>query len=600
MKVSCKILGLILFVSACSSDLIKNSSSGEGDQIPNINYKRAAQEKFINGSILESKGEIEQAILEYLEASKLDPQSGIFYSLAKNYYKINKLSLALQNSRKSVQLEPENLDYLSLHASIYSSSRLEDSSKLVYEKILSIDSTNIAAYYQLGMLNEKSRPSYAISLYKKIIDIIGPEWNVLVRIIDLNERLGNVEETIKTFEELLNMNPSDLRLQKVIIESYMKLKKYDLARKLVDEALISFPNDASLLEMKAASFAEEENWKEAFQEYQLLVKNDDLTFENKIRIGSLFLTAVEKDSINLIHAKNIFEEVSKDSSDWQLNAYLGEIELRLKNDSLAIKYFSNAVRLAEWNNQLWIRLGSILYESGKYDLVLDILKKGTEIFPNDFVINLIFGLSLSQKNNHLGAKEFLTKAVKINSSDLTVLTALGFTLNQLKESDEALKFLGKALEISPSDVQVIGMTALIYDSKENYKSSDSLYSEALKIDPENSLILNNFAYSLADRGLQLEEAFKMIKKANEKEPNNSSYLDTMGWIYFRMGEFEKAKELIEKSIQKEPDNSTVIDHLGDVFYKLGNKKRAMEFWTKALQIEPDNNKLKQKIDKGEL
>ncbi|MEW6196857.1 MAG: tetratricopeptide repeat protein [Bacteroidota bacterium] len=601
MKFFLTSIALTLFVYGCSSTVVKNEDNVQEEQSSIVvDAKKIAQSKFIEGSIAETKGEIEDAIRYYYEAAQLDPQPGIFYSLAKNYYRINKLSSALGYSQKSVKEDPTNKEYLFLLASIYSASRLEDSAIVVYEKIINTDSTDATAYFQLAQLYEKNRPVRSKSLYRKVIDLIGPEWNVLIRLIDLNERMGNIEETVQTIEELISLNPSDLRLQKLLIETYLKSGKAEKAEKLTDEAIASFPNDIDLLEMRGKSFLQKENWQGAFNIYNKLVENKEITYENKLRIGTIFLAAAEKDSNNLFLAKKIFERLADDSLDWQVNAYLGEIEFRQKNDTAAISYLTKAANLAEWNAQLWVRLGGILFDSRKYSSAISTMKNAVEKFPNDFAINLIYGLSLSQENEHTSAKTYLERAIKINPSDITALTALGFTLNQLKESDEALKYLNKALLLNPQDVQTIGMTALIYDSKKEFIISDSLYNEAMKIDSNNVLILNNYAYSLAERKVRLEDALSMSKKAVEKEPNSASYLDTIGWIYFQLGDYEKAKINIEKAIELDSKNGTLMDHLGDVYFKYGNVSEAMKLWKEAYEIDPTIENLKLKIEKGTL
>ncbi|MBI1937282.1 MAG: tetratricopeptide repeat protein [Ignavibacteriales bacterium] len=600
MKHLLYIAAIALIAAACSSNVVKEEETKPEDTGIVLDARKVAQDKFIKGSVFEAKGEIPEAIANYQEALSLDPQPGIYYALAKNYYLINKLSPALDCAQKATQSEPQNKEYLYLLASVYNASRLEDSSAAVYEKIIKLDSTDATSYFQLALLNEKSKPLYSISLYKKVIDLIGPEWNVLIRLIDVNERLGNVNETINTVEELLKLNPSDLRLQKVLIESYLKTNSGDRALKLIDEALTSFPGDIELIEMKAKAWISKDEYKKAFEEYKKLLAREEIGFENKMQIGGIFLSASEKDSTNLIYAKEIFNELNKDSLDWQVNAYLGEIELRLKNDSSAVKYFTKAAEAAEWNAQIWIRLGGLLFDKRKYSEAVQLMSKAVEKFPNDFAINLIYGLSLSQENDHASAKIYLQKAQRVNPSDLTALTALGFTLNQLEEYDEALKYLNQALAINPNDVQTIGMTALIYDSKENFKMSDSLYGEAMKLDSSNALILNNYAYSLAERRERLEDALRMSKKAVEQEPNSASYLDTYGWIFYQLGDYKKAKEYIEKALLLEDKNATLAEHLGDIYFKLGDKEKAMRHWEKALANDLDNEKLKTKIAKGEL
>ena len=591
------IIAVALLLSSCSSEVIKEISSKES--APQVN-KKEAQSIFIDGSISEMKGQFNEAVTQYLEALKYDPQPGIYYAIAKNYFRLNKLSSALQYSRNAVKKDSSNVEYLTLHASIYSASHLEDSAAAVYQKIIRLDTANVTAYYNLAQISEPRQPSVALSYYKKIIDLIGPDWNALIRIADINERMGNIDETIKTVEELIKMNPSELHLKKLLIESYIKIKNYEKAEVLIEEAQISFPDDLNLIEMKGNIFIQKGLWKNAAAEFMKLVTSPEVNFDAKLKIGTSFYLQAEKDSVNYDYAKEIFQTINRDTSDWQVNAYLGEIEIRKGNDSSAVEYLKKAVNLAEWNAQVWVRLGGLLFDTKKYKEAIEYMSKASEKFPNDFPINLIYGLSLSADNDHQKAKEALQKALNINPDDVTALSALGYTLNQLKEDDEALVRLNKALSIEPENLQVISVIAMIHESRKDYSVSDSLYARAIKIDSSNVLILNNYAYSLADRGINLKQALSMAKKAIEKEPKNSSYLDTIGWIYFRLGEYKKAKTKIEEATKIEEKNATLIDHLGDVYFKLGSKVKALELWEKAFEIDSTKSEIKKKIEKGEL
>jgi tetratricopeptide (TPR) repeat protein len=602
MKRFFKYIVLISLLTACSQETIRQNESTEAqeERASQLEKTKLAQQTFIDGSILETQGQYDKAIEKYLEALKLDSQPGILYSIAKDYYAINKLSSAVRFAEQATHKDPTNVEYLNLLAAVYSASHLEDSSAVVYKKIIDLDSTDITAYYSLAQLEEAKRPSEAIKLYKKVIELMGPEWSVLVRLIELNERVGNIPETIKMVEELLKLNPSDLQLQKVLIDSYIKEKDYDKALTKLNEASLSFPDDPNLADFKGRIFIAKGQWREASAEYLKLVKNPNLSFEGKIHIGTSFFVQGDKDSNNISIAKEIFEEINKDTSDWQVNAYLGEIGIREKQDSLAIGYFKKAAELAEWNAQVWQRLGGLLFDNRKYSEAANLLQKGVEKFPNDFVINLIYGLSLSQQNEHAKAKDALENALKLNPDDMTVLSSLGFTLNQLKEDDKALVHLNKALAIDPKNIQVLSILGIIHEGKKEYTISDSLYKRALEVDTNNALILNNYAYSLSERGLMLNEALDMSQRAVKQEPTNSSYLDTIGWIYFRLGRYEEAKENILKASATEDKNATILNHLGDVYFKLGEKVKANEFWNKALKFDVNNEEIRLKIEKGEL
>ena len=601
-----KKLLIIIYVASlltgCSQEVVKQAKSSEA---PSVKLSRADKEKiaeqnFIDGCVLETKGQFNDAIAKYLTALKYDQKAGIYYTVAKNYFRLNKLSSAINFAQQAVRNDSGNVEYMTLLASIYSSSHLEDSSAAVYNQIIKLDSTAYTAYFSLAQIYEAKRPTEALKLYKKVIDLIGPEWSVLVRLVALNERMGNIQETVKMVAELVKLNPSNLQLQKVLIDAYIKTKEYDKALLMVNESLASFPDDFDLLELKGRVMIEKGDWKDASGEYLKLVANPQVNMEAKIRIGTSFFAASEKDSNNLHIAKEIFQTIDKDTADWQVNAYLGEIGIREKQDSIAIEYLKKAAGLAEWNAQVWVRLGGLLFDNRKYKDAVSYMSKAYSKFPNDFAVNLIYGLALSQENDHLKAKEALQRALKINPDDVTALSAMGYTLNQLKNDEEALTYLQKALSIDPNNIQVLSITAMIHESKKEYKISDSLYTKALKLDSTNALILNNFAYSLSERGIDLQNALEMSKKAVAQEPKNASYLDTIGWIYFKLDSLDNAKKNVETASNMEEKNATILDHLGDIYFKLGQKEKAKQLWNKAYSLDQSKAEIKRKIDKGEL
>jgi len=280
--------------------------------------------------------------------------------------------------------------------------------------------------------------------------------------------------------------------------------------------------------------------------------------------------------------------------------YLGAIAINEHNDSLAIKNFKQVTKLAKWNNQGWIRLAGIYYDNKKYGEAIKVLNEAIGSFPEDFTMNFILGLSYSQENENMKAKKYLGKAADLNPNNPDALSAYGFILNQTKDDSDAINYLTKALNLKPNDVNILGTLGLIYDGQKKYNLCDSVYESALKIDSTNALVNNNYAYSLSERGIQLERALKMVDISLKAEPKNSSYLDTRGWIYFKMGNLEKAKADIEAALKISNKNPTMLEHLGDIVFKIGQKDYAKELWQKALKMDSTNTELRQKVSKGTI
>jgi tetratricopeptide (TPR) repeat protein len=562
------------------------------------NPKEKAMEHFLNGSIAEQEGDYQTAVLEYQNALKYDTSSGIYYALAKSYLANNKLSNALKSIRFAVENDPKEAEYYNLMADIFIIARENDSAAVVLEKLIELDSTDVNTYYKLARVYENSKPLEAIRIYEQLTKVIGPEWSILVRVAELYEKLGYNEEAANSLEKLLAIDPSNLALQKLIIEFYQRTENYDAALIMVNDIVESTPDDLDAREKKAQILIQMEEWEAASEEYNFLIQQEGIPLESKIGIGASFFAKAISDSTVFPIAKDIFETIDADTSDWQVKLYLGAIALSEGDDSTAIEYFKYVTENARYNSQAWIRLGGLYFDNQKYDEAEKLMREAVEMFPNDFAVNLILGLSLAQNTKTVDAEPYLLKAVQLNRNDLTAISAYAFTLSQLGREDEAIEYLKIALNMNPDDVNLLGQLGLSYNNLNYMAESDSVYEKALELEPDNALINNNYAYSLSERSLQLERALEMVTIALAADSLNSSYLDTKGWIYYQLEEYDKAQEYIEKAIEVGGENSVMLEHLGDILFMNGKQSQAMETWKKALELDSDSETLIQKIETG--
>jgi tetratricopeptide (TPR) repeat protein len=592
---------LLCLITACSGSENITDRSNDNDQPDQLyDAKEKALDHFINGSVAESNEDFALAIVEYTEALNYDTSSGIFYALAKNYLALDKLASALKYSNLSINYDSTELDYYDLLAEIFIQAREVDSAAAVLERIIELDPGRINTYYQLANIYEDSKPLKAIGIYEDLTKHIGPDWNVLIHIAELYEKLGYKEEAANALQELLTIAPSNLALQKMVIDFYQRVGKYDEAVKMLDDIIELIPDDLDAREKKAQTFILMDDWQSAAVEYGFILEQSDVPLEIKIRIGASYFVKAVVDTAVLPLAKNLFESIDKDTSDWEVKLYLGAIAISQREDSIAIEYFKYVTENARWNGEAWVRLGGLYFDNQKYEEAEKIMNEAIDLFPYDFSVNLILGLSLAQQGKNVEAKDYLKKALEINPADVTALSAYGFALSQLNENEEAVIYLKRALVVDPNNVNLLGQLGLILNNLKNFTESDSVYEKALEFDPSNALINNNYAYSLSERGLQLERALQMVTIAIEADSLNSSYLDTVGWIYYMMGNYKPAKIYIEKAIEVGGENSVMLDHLGDILYKMGDENHALEVWRKALELDSSNDLLKQKVETGSI
>ncbi|MBP9582620.1 MAG: tetratricopeptide repeat protein, partial [Ignavibacterium sp.] len=426
------------------------------------------------------------------------------------------------------------------------------------------------------------------------------DWSVLTRIAELQERLGNNDEAINAIKKLQVLDPANIPLKKLLVQFYLKAKQYDEGILLCDEIIELMPYDLEVREAKAKLLLGKDDWAGASKEFDYLLDQQDVNLDAKINIGANYFNKAITDSTVLPIAKAFFTKLDKDTTDWQIKMYLGAIALSEGNDSVAIENFKFVTKNANWNVAAWVRLGGLYFDNRKYDEAEVVMSEAILTFQEDFYVNLILGLSLAQQSKHADAEKYLKKATIINPKDITALSAYAFTLNQLKENDKAIFYLNSALEIEPDDAQLIGTLAMIYNGMQEFEKSDSLYERSLELKPDDPLLSNNYAYSFATRNIQLERALKMVKISIAADSLNSSYLDTIGWVYFMLGNYSEAKLYLEKAIEVGGESSVMLDHLADTESKLGNKEEAIKLWKKSLELDPTKIEIQNKIDKGAI
>jgi predicted negative regulator of RcsB-dependent stress response len=117
----------------------------------------------------------------------------------------------------------------------------------------------------------------------------------------------------------------------------------------------------------------------------------------------------------------------------------------------------------------------------------------------------------------------------------------------------------------------------------------------LSINPDNALVLNNYAYYLALRKDKLDKAEKMIKKALDISPNSPNFIDTYAWVLYQQKKYKEAESVLRTIIDKKV-SGIVLEHYGDILFKLNKIDQALEYWNKAKEAGNNSDKLQKKID----
>lgn len=562
----CVVLSLCAVMVGCSSqETLRTSAEAVAPQ-PEVS--EAAREKalqhFIDASVYEMKGEYAQAVLEYLDALRYDENHTIYFALARNYSLLNKHALALEAGRKAVQLAPDNLEYRRTLADAYVSAFELDSAATQYAEVIRRDSSSIEDWYNLARVQQGKRPQQALEVYQAITQRFGPEWEVLLQMAELYNAQGQHEKTAEVLSQMTAIDPSNSDLKKNLAQAYLRAGRPDDALTIYHELRALHPDALEYSTEIGAIHLIKREYDTAADYFAPVLASDSVNLDIKLRIGESYFNQMEKDSAIAPAAERVLRMISeKHPDDWRPYWFLGAIGAITKQDSLAVESFRKVTQLASWNPDGWVYLSSIFMERSKFEDVVTVLESALGQFPDEYRINFF----------------------------------LGIAYHRIGRDHDAVRVLEHARQLNPKDINALIQLALVYDALKKHSESDRLYEIGLNQDPENAVLLNNYSYSLAERGIQLERALAMAKKAVAAQPENSSFLDTIGWVYYQMGEYTEAERYIRKAIEVGDASAVVHEHLGDVYEKMNDAARALEHWSIALGLDESNSALREKISR---
>jgi tetratricopeptide (TPR) repeat protein len=551
---------------AATGETSPEANPAELRQVPTQEQNLALQH-FIDGSVNELKGEFAQAVLDYQEALRYDKDHAIYFALSRAYGMLNKTVPALEAAREAVALAPTVREYRRNLAAMYLASMKPDSAILQYEELVRLDSSNIESWFNLARLYQGRAPLKALDLYRRITERFGPQWDVLLQTADLCNKLSKFDQAAAALRQMSEIDPGNTELRHTLAQTYARAQMYDSALAVYKTLREADPDNLDIISEMAGLNLIQKHYTTAARDFDRILRLDSVNVDAKIHIGELYFDQSGKDSTLIPRTREIFEKIRDQApKDWRPYWFLGAIAALSKDDSASVQNFRTVTELASWNADGWVYLSSVFFNSNNFAEMAKVLESAVKVLPDDFRVNFFLGVAYSRLNRNVDAVRVLEHARSINKTDQDAISQL----------------------------------ALVYEALKHYAEADSLYEEALRLDPKNDLILNNYSYSLAERNMQLERALSMAREAVDAKPQNGSYLDTMGWIYFRLGRYREAEKYVKQAIATGETSPVVYEHLGDIYFKLNNRDAAIEQWNMALQLDHSNSALRAKITRGSL
>jgi tetratricopeptide (TPR) repeat protein len=519
----------------------------------------------------------------------------------------------------------------------------------------------LAHFVEGMAFEEAGEMDKALEAYRKVLNVDPGQSELASRVAALLIQQEDYPQAIDVLKDAIKANPNEAEPYSQLAFIYAKyLKKTDQAVDYANRAIALNPGDIEayqrLCEIELAA-GQEQKALDAL-ERATKVHSDDANFW--MRLGKLYAAVrftpdSQPKPDELKRVNEIFKEaVENAKDDPAILKDVADYYASTQQLNEAIPLYLRVIELQpdDANAREKLATGFILTnQRGKaVELLEQIIKEHPEKYqPYDLLAQVLDDEARSLQREHRldeAKTKFAKVAANYEQSLLinpnyagTYLRLAELLLGPLKDPERAVKFLAEARRRFPGAPEIVYYLAIAQREAKQIQRAVATFEEALReaqldqdaeivnakfyfnygvtaeqaglydkaadllrksiaLDPANAAEAYNYlGYMWADHNMHLDEAEEMIKRALEIDPDNGSYLDSLGWVEFRQGKFDQAlADLLRASKSLDREDPIVFEHIGDTYFKLHRVPEALESWQKAFALDPKNKNLGEKIE----
>ena len=450
---------------------------------------------------------------------------------------------------------------------------------------------NLVIFAEAIKKREKSEILRAFERHKKnfpeIFKIVTEFW---ILIID-----NKKDEAFRLINSISINNEAQLQIINYNqLLAYVYFNEYEQAKTLYENMEFSnflFDSESALALVKYFQKNKESEVSESIISKARSASNNAYyiqAFKNKLSNGEV------SDAIRITPYKQIAEVFFR----WSQSSQRGAENIINKSFYLSLANFADPT-----SSFLKFNLATILNDSGNYELSREILDNfsNDDVFFMDSIVENSF--AIEQFDNNEKALEYIKQFIIDGYANARLLKTYGSLQRSMSLFQEAIKSYTRAIEVAKRETYteaiwpILFLRGISFERSKNWASAESDFISALELSPDQPQVLNYMGYSLLERKEKLDQALKMIILAAEKSPDSYHIIDSLGWAYYKKGDFGKALLYLEKAMEIESTDPIVNDHLGDVLWMLGRKREAKFQWKKSLSFNPESVDQKNTEDK---
>jgi len=517
---------------------------GAADLSPSQSRHAEALAEYGTGVSEEFRGEMDNALDRYQRALQLDPQNtALAVRLGQIYAARRDITNALSVLESSFKANPNDAGLSYWLGYIYRSDNQNEKAITAFQNTLKLDPTNLNA---LGGLLDiyalKDSPAEAVRLFDRAfhqkVDV-GSYWM----------RLGDFYTAISRQKPTWTQKLDRKRIQQCY-----------------EKALALAPNDAEIEIRLADTYADNGDFQKAADSYAKLLVQNPNTPRIRERLAANYIRADQKEK-----AAAVLEEIIKrEPLQFAIYNYLGEVYEDLGKHEKAISNYQQSLVVNPNQPENYSLITALQLDSKQVDLALETMATWKKKFPTDFRVPYFTGLIQTDRKQYTDAVASFADAESL-----------------AQESGPDVKLSSKFYFSYAAACERAG----------DYDKAVSLFQKCLQLDPADHGACNYLGYMWADKGVHLQEALDLIQRAVKLDPKNGAYIDSLGWVLFKLGRNEEALAQLRRAVDLIKDDATLCGHLADVLLKVGKTQEALAVLQHASELEPGNKEISEKLQK---
>ena len=477
----------------------------------------------------------------------------------------------------------------------------------------------------------RGRPAEAAALLDELPE--GRNQPGLMRLIaEARAKSGRYREAEATYRELLELDPGDRESQAALVDLYEDQDRLDDAIALLQEMEKRDPDNAAIGERITLDFARAGRFGEAEKRAR-----EQASRRPENRSIRRLLASVLFEKGDVAGGEKILQDLLKTDPEDEAarRALAGEL-LRERRFTQARPLLEESLRRAGTDpknaaDRQWaqVEIAYLFYLQKDYASARKVLEpmavSGSEV--NSRAVRILLLIARDTEDYAYGLTQARAAAAtdkenaewvgavaefQLRSGDrgpaVEALERLGASKEaeraltaadvyaRLKDYTAAVRLARGAVERFPESAEALFRLASSLERVGSFAEAEKVFSRLLEMRPNDSAAQNYLGYMWADRGENLQRAHELLEKAVGREPRNGAYLDSLGWVYFRLGKLEEAQVNLLEAHRREPDDPTIEEHLGDLSERQGNVTRAVTHWERALTLKPEEpDKVRKKL-----